>query len=155
MTSARSDQGPRSFTALSESQCRELLRAHNVGRIAWQAADGPQILPITYAWHDEALVFRTSPYGVLSELVRATDVAVGVDELDEQHRAGWSVMVQGRAQAVAEPANIVQLWTVDNLVPWAPGTRNLFIKIVPRRITGRILQGRDRDVDSDHGSLQT
>ena len=40
------------------------------GRIAWQAANGPQILPITYTWHDDGLVFRTSPYGVLSELVR-------------------------------------------------------------------------------------
>ena len=31
MTSALSEQGARSFTALSEHQCREQLRAHNVG----------------------------------------------------------------------------------------------------------------------------
>jgi hypothetical protein len=62
-----------------------------------------------------------------------------VDELDQQRRRGWSVVVQGRAAAVAEPAEMVQLWTVDGLVPWAPGIRNVFIQVTPRRISGRLL----------------
>jgi nitroimidazol reductase NimA-like FMN-containing flavoprotein (pyridoxamine 5'-phosphate oxidase superfamily) len=144
-----SESGPRRFTAMSESQCRDLLQTHHVGRIAWQAADGQQILPVTYAWYDDSLVFRTSPYGLLSELVRPTDVALEIDELNEDRRTGWSVMVQGRAQAVAEPANLVELWAIDGLVPWAPGVRTLFIQVVPRRTTGRVLQGRDRDAESD------
>ena len=134
------DDDARQFSALSERECRELLQGNNLARVAWQTADGPQMLPITYACHHDALVFRTSPYGPLSELMQPTDVALEVDELDQQRRNGWSVVVQGRAAAVAEPAEIVELWTIDGLVPWAPGIRNVFIEVVPRRITGRMLR---------------
>ena len=130
---------PREFVAMSSRQCREQLRGQTVGRLAWQAADGPQILPVSYACHGDNLVFRTSPYGVLSELVRPTDVALQIDELDQHHRTGWSVLVQGRAEAVAESAELVQLWAIDQMAPWAPGVRNLFIQISPRRTTGRVL----------------
>ena len=37
---------------LGLSQCLDLLRSGDVGRIAWQAADGPQILPVNYVFHD-------------------------------------------------------------------------------------------------------
>lgn len=133
--------GERNFRALSKRECRDKLQERSVGRVAWQAADGPLVLPVTYVWHDEVAVFRTSPYGVLSELIRPTDVALQIDALDEQHRNGWSVLVQGRAEAVAEPSDMVRLWTVDGLVPWAPGVRNLFIRVTPRRITGRVFEG--------------
>ena len=95
------------------------------------------LLPVSYAYYRNTVVFRTSPYGVLSELVRPAEVVFEVDELDLDRRAGWSVMVTGRAEAVAEPHELVQLWAVDGLVPWAPGVRTLFIQVAPRRISGR------------------
>lgn len=130
------------FNPISPSRCQELLESQSIGRIAWQAADGPQILPVTYAYHEGTIIFRTSPYGVLSELVRPTDVAMEIDELDQQNRQGWSVVVQGRAQGVAEPDQLVRMWTVGGVVPWASGIRNVFIQIVPHRITGRIVAAR-------------
>ena len=130
------------FKPISPSRCRELLESQSIGRIAWQAADGPQILPVTYAYHEGTIIFRTSPYGVLSELVRPTDVALEIDELDQQSRQGWSVVVQGRAQGIAEPDQLVRMWTVGGVVPWASGIRNVFIQIVPHRITGRIVAAR-------------
>ena len=130
------------FKPISPSRCQELLESQSIGRIAWQAADGPQILPVTYAYHEGTIIFRTSPYGVLSELVRPTDVAMEIDELDQQNRKGWSVVVQGRAQGVAEPDQLVRMWTVGGVVPWASGIRNVFIQIVPHRITGRIVAAR-------------
>ena len=129
------------FKPISPSRCKELLESQSIGRIAWQAADGPQILPVTYAWHDGTIIFRTSPYGVLSELIRPTDVAMEIDELDQERRQGWSVLVQGRAQGVAEPDQLVRMWTVSGVVPWASGIRNVFIQITPYRITGRIAAG--------------
>ena len=137
----------RQFRALDERHCKDLLSAHSVGRIAWQAADGLLVLPVTYVCVEDVLVFRTSPHGIISELIRPTDVALQIDGLDEQHRSGWSVLVQGRAEAVAEPAEMVRLWSVDGLVPWAPGVRNLFIRVSPRRITGRVLVRRPDEVD--------
>ena len=65
------------------------------------------------------------------ELVRSTDVALEIDELDQEGRQGWSVVVQGRAQGVAEPDQLVRMWTVGGVVPWASGIRNVFIQIIP------------------------
>lgn len=143
----------RQFTSMTEQQCRELLQQCNVGRVAWQAADGPQILPVTYVWHNDSVIFRTSPYGLLSELVRPTDVALEIDELDQSRHSGWSVAVHGRAEAVAEPADVSSLWGVVNLVPWAPGGRNLFIRIVPRRLTGRWLDRRPPEHEPERARL--
>lgn len=129
--------GSGSPQVLSADQCRELLAEHHVGRIAWAAADGLQLLPVSYAFQYGSVVFRTSPYGVLSELVRPSEVIFEIDDLDPDSRAGWSVVLVGRAQAVAEPRDLVQLWTVDGMEPWAPGIRTLFIEVTPRQITGR------------------
>jgi uncharacterized protein len=130
------------FRPISPTRCQELLESQSIARIAWQAADGPQILPVTYACYDGTIIFRTSPYGVLSELVRPTDVALEIDELDQESSRGWSVVVQGRAQGVAEPDQLVRMWTVGGVVPWASGIRNVFIQIIPHRITGRIAAAR-------------
>lgn len=123
--------------SIDRPRCIELLTAQQIGRIAWRAADGVQILPVTYTWYQESVVFRTSPYGVLSELVREADVAFEVDHVDVSTRSGWSVVVRGRARATAEPEELRRLWQLDQPVPWASGTRNLFIQITPTVITGR------------------
>jgi uncharacterized protein len=127
------------FMPISPTRCQELLESRSIGRVAWQAADGPQILPVTYACHDGTIIFRTSPHGVLSELVRPTGVALEIDELDPESRRGWSVLVQGRAHGVAEPDQLVRMWTVGAVLPWASGIRNVFIQIIPHRITGRVV----------------
>jgi hypothetical protein len=138
------DESPSEFRAISPARCQELLESQSVGRLAWQAADGPQILPVTYAWHEGTIIFRTSPYGVLSELIRPTEVALEIDDLDQKTRQGWSVVVQGRAQGVAEPDQLVKMWTVGGVVPWASEVRNVFIQITPRKITGRVVAARAR-----------
>ncbi|MEW1955473.1 pyridoxamine 5'-phosphate oxidase family protein [Terrabacter sp. NPDC080008] len=125
------------YVDLTLPECQTLLESRDIGRIAWNAGGGPQILPVSYACVGELLVFRTSPFGVLSELVRPTQVVFEVDELDAARHAGWSVIVHGRAQAVASPALLTHLWTVEGAEPWAGGVRNVFIGITVERMTGR------------------
>ena len=138
----RDDESTGEFRAISPARCHELLQSQSVGRVAWQAADGPQILPVTYAWFEGTIIFRTSPYGVLSELIRPTEVALEIDEIDQKTHRGWSVVVQGRAQGVAQPDELVRMWTVGGVVPWASGVRNVFIQITPRKVTGRTVAAR-------------
>jgi nitroimidazol reductase NimA-like FMN-containing flavoprotein (pyridoxamine 5'-phosphate oxidase superfamily) len=128
------------FAHLSERECIALLEAHSIGRVGWQAADGPQVLPVTYTFRDGVAYLRTSPQGILSELVRPTDVAFEVDELDPSTRTGWSVVVHGQSRGVAAPSEVTRLWEADDLVPWAPGGRSLFVQIRPSRIRGRIIR---------------
>ena len=130
-----------SLRELSVAECWELLGNHSIGRVAWKAADGLQLLPVSYAVYREAIVFRTSPYGLLSELVRPSEVIFEVDELDRRARAGWSVLVRGRARSVAAPNELMELGTLDSLSPWAAGVRTLFIEITPRLLTGRAMPG--------------
>jgi nitroimidazol reductase NimA-like FMN-containing flavoprotein (pyridoxamine 5'-phosphate oxidase superfamily) len=136
------DESTGEFRAISPARCEELLQSQSVGRVAWQAADGPQILPVTYAWHEGTIIFRTSPYGVLSELIRPTEVALEIDEIDQNNHRGWSVVVQGRAQGVAEPDQLARMWTVGSVVPWASGIRNVFIQVTPHKVTGRVVAAR-------------
>ena len=132
-------RGPR-FTELPLARCEELLTTHTTGRVAWNAPDGPEMLPVTYAYDTGRVVFRTSPFGALSSLARGSAVAFEIDDVDQQGGSGWSVLVRGSAAGITEPRDLVQLWTKDGLVPWATGIRNLFIAITPRSITGRAVK---------------
>jgi uncharacterized protein len=134
------DRSERHFLALGHQQCLDLMEAHHLGRVAWQAADLPQVLPVTYAMHQGAAYFRTAPDSILAELAQPTSVALEVDELDQQNRSGWSIVMHGRTSAVSEPDALEDLWASDSLVPWASGNRTLFIRIRPDRVTGRIVQ---------------
>jgi nitroimidazol reductase NimA-like FMN-containing flavoprotein (pyridoxamine 5'-phosphate oxidase superfamily) len=136
------DESTGEFRAISPARCEELLQTQSVGRVAWQAADGPQILPVTYAWHEGTIIFRTSPYGVLSELIRPTEVALEIDEIDQNNHRGWSVVVKGRAKGVAEPDQLARMWTAGGVVPWASGIRNVFIQVTPHKVTGRVVAAR-------------
>ena len=124
------------FGELTLAECERLLAVHRAGRVGLNAPAGPQILPVTYAYHAKAIVFRTSPYGVLSSLGPHTRVAFEIDDIDEERETGWSVLVLGSAERVTEEHTLSSLWK-DGPVPWAEGTRNLFIMITPETITGR------------------
>jgi nitroimidazol reductase NimA-like FMN-containing flavoprotein (pyridoxamine 5'-phosphate oxidase superfamily) len=119
-----------------------LLSEHTVGRVAWGAPDGPQLVPVNYAYYNKTIVFRTVPDGVLSQLARRTNVAFEIDWVDEEARTGWSVVVRGAAERVMQDFDLVELWTKAGPVPWAAGNRTLHIAISPRTITGREVVAR-------------
>lgn len=134
------DRSERRFEPIGRQQCLDLIGSHHLGRIAWQAADLPQILPITYAMLHGSIYFRTLPDGILAELAQPTSVALEVDELDQQTRTGWSIVLHGHSSAVSEPDELADLWASDSLVPWASANRTLYIRIRPDRVAGRIVR---------------
>jgi nitroimidazol reductase NimA-like FMN-containing flavoprotein (pyridoxamine 5'-phosphate oxidase superfamily) len=141
MTSSDTEESSHSSSAeIAPARCEELLAAHTMGRVAWQAPDGPLIIPVTYAYYAKMVVFRTSPYGVLSQLATRSSVAFEVDDVDPAASSGWSVLVRGSCEAITEPSDLVELWKKDGLVPWAAGVRNLFIAITPSAISGRTVK---------------
>jgi len=136
MSSPSDQNSPGSFAELSEAECQELLAQHTAGRVGFMAPEGPQILPVTYQYRNGSVIFRTSPVGALSGLVRRTSVAFEIDDIDEQNKSGWSVLVLGFAEAMAHNYLLTSAWETGP-VPWADGVRNLFIEIKPRKISGR------------------
>jgi len=127
---------------LDEAECLRLIAPGGIGRIAYQGRFGQAVLPVNYKLHEGAIVFRTALHSPLDEDLQTgiADaeylVAFEIDELDMAGRQGWSVLIQGPAHRVesdAERASVVQAG-VQN---WAPGNRELFVRIVPSRVTGR------------------
>jgi nitroimidazol reductase NimA-like FMN-containing flavoprotein (pyridoxamine 5'-phosphate oxidase superfamily) len=126
---------------LDENECLTLIAPGGIGRIAYVGRFGPVVLPVNYELRDGAIVFRTAEHGPLDEDLRTGiadadyKVAFEIDEIDPPARQGWSVLVQGPAHHVtdAERSAIRDA----GVEPWAPGDRELFVRIVPSRITGR------------------
>jgi nitroimidazol reductase NimA-like FMN-containing flavoprotein (pyridoxamine 5'-phosphate oxidase superfamily) len=126
---------------LDEDQCIALIAGGGIGRIAYTGRFGPAVLPVNYAWRGGAVVFRTAANSPLDEDLRTgiTDadyrVAFEIDSIDLAAREGWSVLIQGPAHHVTgAEADAIRQAGVE---AWAPGDRELFVRIVPSRITGR------------------
>lgn len=123
---------------LSSQEAIALVSPGGVGRLALCTASGPQIYPITYAFHDGSVVFRTATYTMLGTQVRDHQkVAFEVDELDHDTRTGWSVVVAGMLAVVDDPDEVTRLREAVNLEPWAAGSRQLLVRIEPYSVTGR------------------
>lgn len=124
------------FRELSAHECQARLRQSSIGRVAVCTPDGPVIIPVNYVIHDEAVVFRTAPYSMLAG--HAWDhVAFEIDEIDDGMRRGWSVLVVGKASAIEDADEIADSQLRSKLTPWAPGSREMFITITPKQVTGR------------------
>jgi nitroimidazol reductase NimA-like FMN-containing flavoprotein (pyridoxamine 5'-phosphate oxidase superfamily) len=129
------------FGDMSSRQCMDKLTEHRVGRVALSTPTGPEVYPVNYAVIDGNIVFRTSPYTRLGQSLRGAEVAFEIDEIDEPAETGWSVVAHGVATLVEEAEEIESL--AQRLSrPWAPGQRNLFVRVRPQRVSGRYVGGR-------------
>ena len=129
---------------LSTAECWDLLRTREVGRLGVNADGFPQVLPMNYALDGSTVVVRSRPGAKL----RAADgqpVSFEIDDIDEISRAGWSVLVKGRAVLVPETHEARES-TEDTMVqPWAPGEELYWMRIDVAEISGRrITPGKDR-----------
>jgi nitroimidazol reductase NimA-like FMN-containing flavoprotein (pyridoxamine 5'-phosphate oxidase superfamily) len=134
---------------LDEAECQGLIGAGGVGRIGYTGRFGPTILPVNYVLHEGTILFRTGQHSPLGEDLRTgiehaeSKVAFEIDETSAATREGWSVLVQGSAHLVdseAERASIVQ----SGVEPWAGGEKELFVRVIPNRITGRRIRRAGR-----------
>jgi nitroimidazol reductase NimA-like FMN-containing flavoprotein (pyridoxamine 5'-phosphate oxidase superfamily) len=148
MMIAVSASTPAHFGEIPVDECLRLLEQQSSGRVAWNAPDGPQILPVSYAMYAGEVVFRTSSYGVLAQLTRSTNVAFEIDDIAQPDGTSWSVLVRGRAQAVVTPRDLATLWTSSGITPRAPGVRNVWIAISAHTITGRTVKSPTWDTPS-------
>lgn len=121
---------PGTFTVLDEAECRSLLHDGVVGRVAFTSPH-LGILPITYDWVDNLVVYRTAPGSTLARL-EGQQVAFEVDDIDAETAVGWSVQVLG----TIEPGQPEQ---AAGIRPWAPGDRALVFTIRPSSISGRVV----------------
>lgn len=121
---------------LGASECRDLLEGGVVGRVAMATPVGPRIIPVNYSVHGESIVFRTAPYSQLSTYGWDTELAFEVDHLDYETHQGWSVVAVGRASVVDDPDEVQVIRREWEPRPWASGSRNLYVKLPWRELSG-------------------
>ena len=124
---------------LGAEECRELLTAGVIGRLAFVTPAGPRIVPLNYTTLDDAIVIRTTPYSEVARYAVGTEAAFEIDELNHQRQTGWSVVALGRVEemSVAELQELRSLWVPR---PWAGGLRNVYLRLTWRELTGRRLR---------------
>jgi nitroimidazol reductase NimA-like FMN-containing flavoprotein (pyridoxamine 5'-phosphate oxidase superfamily) len=129
---------PGRLDELGAPECWRLLATQSIGRVAVIAGHYPLVFPVNYAVDDGTILYRTGS-GTKLRSVRRSNVTFEVDEIDAVHRSGWSVMVKGLAQevGVTRDREVVLLAELGGAVPWAPGDRDHFIRIVADEVTGR------------------
>lgn len=127
---------------LSRAECLTLLTTTTVGRIAFTDEHGPQLIPVNFAFIDDAIYFRTLPGGYLSQLRNgAHRVAFGVDHHDDLFRDGWNVTARGSVHQVEDRATINKVLGHGRLHPWAGGVRPMVMKIDVETLDGRRVSG--------------
>jgi nitroimidazol reductase NimA-like FMN-containing flavoprotein (pyridoxamine 5'-phosphate oxidase superfamily) len=127
---------------LDEAECLRLIGQGGIGRIAYSGRFGLTVLPVNYKLHEKTIVFRTAQDAPMGEDLRTgiTDaeykVAFEIDEFDPPAHEGWSVLIQGSAHHVDSEAERASVLGAD-VRPWPGGKKELFLRIIPTRITGR------------------
>ncbi|MGH1489151.1 MAG: pyridoxamine 5'-phosphate oxidase family protein [Acidimicrobiales bacterium] len=121
---------------LTADECWRLLARQTVGRLAVSVNNKPDIFPVNHRVDDDTIVIRTAAGMKLAAATLATAVAYEVDDIDEMRHTGSSVVIRGQA---IEIENLDELMEADGLKvePWAGGSKNRYLRIVPSHVSGR------------------
>jgi uncharacterized protein len=123
---------------LSDDECYRLLATQQIGRLGVNAEHYPLIFPVNYALDHGVIVIRTDAGTKLAAADHA-NVTFEVDEIDQQTRSGWSVLVRGLAEEVTTEhrAELIERTKASGVEPWAPGDRGHWMRLIPQEISGR------------------
>jgi uncharacterized protein len=126
---------------LDREECLELLALTSFGRVAvsppdWQTP--PVIRPVTYVFDrsSQSIVFRSARGSKFTALLLSGQASFEIDGIEPAAETGWSVIVQGAVEEIANAAEIERLERLE-LHPWAPGEKPHWIRIRAGVVTGR------------------
>ena len=134
-----------SLIELTTDQCFELLNTGLIGRVVFRAPMGLRVVPVNYAMYGASIVWRTAPYSELGSYGDGREAVFEVDHIDyEQHRA-WSVLATGKMQLVDDPDDVTDIRLIEDPVPWADGSRHLYMRLDWYELSGRRIGENRRD----------
>jgi transcriptional regulator with XRE-family HTH domain len=138
---SRERRGTGQLRPLTLSECRRLLEPGGIGRIAFATASGLIVLPVNYVMAAGSILVRTSAGSVIAAHADGP-VSFEADRTDFPLGQGWSVLVLGTAHRVLQPGELRRLRASCDLRPWPAGEHELFVRIVPGKVTGRRIQSQ-------------
>ncbi len=128
---------------LDEAECWRLLGQSEFGRLAVSIAGKPDVFPVNYRVDGKSILVNTAAGLKLAASVLGTAVSFEVDALDDVRQCGWSVVVRGPAVEI-EGSEERQAAEDQELIPWAGGPKDRYLRIVPDHVTGRRLPRDER-----------
>ncbi len=116
----------------------DLLDSVPHGRPASVEAGVPVTVPVDHGIDGTVLVLRSLDGGKLRGAILGKPVAFEADDLDPATRAGWSVVIRGRAEVLE---GVVAERVAERVDGWAvtDGASVTWIRVVPDEIGGRRL----------------
>ena len=126
---------------LSRHECMRLLDTVPLGRIVYTRQALPAVELVNFALDGGDIVIAADSGGKLAAATGGAVVAFEADSMDAAAQAGWSVTVVGYSRAVTGSEEVRRLNRIE-LVPWAPGGRDHFLRISPSIVNGRRLSAR-------------
>jgi nitroimidazol reductase NimA-like FMN-containing flavoprotein (pyridoxamine 5'-phosphate oxidase superfamily) len=119
---------------LSVDECLDLVASAAAGRIAYDDAEGPIVIPVNHVVDHGTIVVRTSAASNLARCVRGGWASFQVDDLGDRGRASWSVLIRGSIR----PLDLDEINALErHPQPQAEGVRALHLRLTPRSVTGR------------------
>jgi hypothetical protein len=126
---------------IETDEAMRLLASVSYGRVVFTLQTLPAIRPVNHLVDQGRIVIRSRLTSSISAAARSRDgvvVAYEADSIDSQARAGWSVVVTGRAYTLTDPDQV--LWYEQLLQPWV-NHADTVVAIEPEIITGLRLTG--------------
>ena len=96
------------------------------------------MLPVNFCLDGEDVLLRTAP-GMKLSAARGSRVAFEADDIERLYRSGWSVVIHGIADEVADPAAL-EGTLAGRLRPWSGGAKDRWVRITPVQVAGRRLR---------------
>lgn len=115
------------------------LRSKSYGRLAVSLDGQPDIFPVNFLANDTSILIRTRAGTKVDRIVANSLVAFETD--DAEGDTAWSVVVKGNAHVIDEAAAL-ETASHSPLWAWAPGEQNLYLRIQPTEVTGRMFTRR-------------
>ncbi|VXC21698.1 conserved hypothetical protein [Arthrobacter sp. 9AX] len=130
---------------LSFDQCWDLLASETVGRLGLVVDDHPEIFPVNYVLDNRTIVFRTGRGRKLWGAMAARPSVLEIDGYDPPSEEAWSVVVRGETQLIDDHDEVARVDS-QGLQPWQPGSKDHYIRLTPRVLTGRRFKVNPPDV---------
>jgi nitroimidazol reductase NimA-like FMN-containing flavoprotein (pyridoxamine 5'-phosphate oxidase superfamily) len=89
--------------ALTDAECRVLLRSRTLGRVALVSGALPLIIPVEYVFDESSITFRSGHDIELRSSAPGDVIAFEVDAYDPESGEVASVHVLGRTSVFTEP----------------------------------------------------
>ena len=121
---------------MEPAECARLLESHTLARLGYVNAGLPTVVPINYRYHEGDVLFRSLAGGKVQAAARNDAVCLELDGFDEALRSGWSVVVHGRLEEIADPSVLRRAWANDP-ESWVASDQWRWLRMVPFQLSGR------------------